>query len=497
MVTDMSGLQLHPYENAGSGGEDGLDAFRPAAFLNDISTLLEGEKDDTDLNVAELSQSTSKTPKKRKSSISPASPKKSRSITMASRTKKSHLVPSSPGSNGLSAASDSTNVLTAADPSSHVDEKKTANPADANAIRTIAQAAVNALIDNVDKSKEKRPNDNVDTSTAHIKALTGNNWVYASTAIANAAPATAVSVSFNKTGQTNASRGVRRQPLTADERASQNRDRNREHARNTRLRKKAYVDELKRTLIELVAQRDEAEQERRRLEQMEKEQKEVRFRVIEEFLKLRGSNEANVARWSAILDEKFTLALPVTRYRKMVPSAPDFEQKLLGVSDCMADASNLLAFLRNFHESAMLQYKCDREGFVMDGTVGILEWEASVTGTDHVYKGNFRGTFCPSSNKLVAAKMMFDTGAIHANERPCMKRNVSMADIDRAHVEEDTCSDADAILSSIGIPRVVAPSNLSGNVVAPSVGSSSVSEKDDVSSTDGSLSCSVAEKQDT
>jgi hypothetical protein len=37
---------------------------------------------------------------------------------------------------------------------------------------------------------------------------------------------------------------ARRQYLTPDERARQNRDRNREHARNTRLHKKAYVEEL-------------------------------------------------------------------------------------------------------------------------------------------------------------------------------------------------------------------------------------------------------------
>ena len=43
----------------------------------------------------------------------------------------------------------------------------------------------------------------------------------------------------------------RKRKLTPAEKQQQNRDRNREHARNTRLRKKAYVDKLKVQLYSL------------------------------------------------------------------------------------------------------------------------------------------------------------------------------------------------------------------------------------------------------
>ena len=115
-----------------------------------------------------------------------------------------------------------------------------------------------------------------------------------------------------------AARNARRATLSQEERAKQNRDRNREHARNTRLRKKAYVEELKRTLTELVSQRDAAEVERRHEAQRNREQREVRFRVMEEFLKLRGRNEPNAVRWVAILEDGFTFALPRTPFRRMV-----------------------------------------------------------------------------------------------------------------------------------------------------------------------------------
>ena len=217
----------------------------------------------------------------------------------------------------------------------------------------------------------------VNTSTDHIHALTSSNWVAACNAsgvtnfssnssnssVASNAPTTssAPTVVTSSTtvspitisGSTNVGNPVtagnannsltaaqqqaaaaaaqaaankrRRQNLTADERAKQNRDRNREHARNTRLRKKAYVEELKKTLTELVHQRDAAEVERKRLAQRELEQREVRFRVLEEFLKLRGGakaatiiNGATESKWCAILEDQFQLTLPVTSYREMV-----------------------------------------------------------------------------------------------------------------------------------------------------------------------------------
>eukprot|EP00636_Phaeomonas_parva_P016552 CAMPEP_0118850330 /NCGR_PEP_ID=MMETSP1163-20130328/236_1 /TAXON_ID=124430 /ORGANISM="Phaeomonas parva, Strain CCMP2877" /LENGTH=167 /DNA_ID=CAMNT_0006782533 /DNA_START=273 /DNA_END=773 /DNA_ORIENTATION=+ len=56
------------------------------------------------------------------------------------------------------------------------------------------------------------------------------------------------------------SRGTKKNRLTSEERLKQNRDRNREHARNTRLRKKAYMVKLKELVGKL---RGEKERESR------------------------------------------------------------------------------------------------------------------------------------------------------------------------------------------------------------------------------------------
>jgi hypothetical protein len=253
--------------------------------------------------------------------------------------------------------------------------------------KTIAQAAVTSLIQNAGTVKEEPPEDPecvfdgpIDTSTAHIKALTGNNWVAAcSTTVAGVAP-------VSSAAESKANNRARRQNLTPDERARQNRDRNREHARNTRLRKKAYVDELKRTLTELVVHRDNSDFEKRQATQRELEQREVRFRVIEEFLKLRGRNEPNAARWAAILEESFSLTLPSTDFRNMVHGKPEnplnFEQTLHGVSEVMTDASHVSAFLQALNQSGTVsfQYHCDRKNFFMDGCNAMLEWTATSVG---------------------------------------------------------------------------------------------------------------------
>ena len=99
----------------------------------------------------------------------------------------------------------------------------------------------------------------------------------------------------------------------------------------------------------MVAQRDATDLEKRHSTQRELEQREVRFRVVEEFLKLRGRNEANFARWAAILEENFRFVLPVTSYREMVQTKTkaekgSYQQTLTGVSEAVADSGLFSSF---------------------------------------------------------------------------------------------------------------------------------------------------------
>jgi hypothetical protein len=272
--------------------------------------------------------------------------------------------------------------------------------------KSVAVAAVSSLMVSAATTTKTESSGNtqgteydikVDISTEHIKALTGANWV-AVCAGGDIGAGESVSSGTNDKGNNRA----RRQNLTPDERARQNRDRNREHARNTRLRKKAYVEELKRTLTELVAQRDSADLEKRHTAQRELEQREVRFRVIEEFLKLRARNEPNFARWAAILEDSFSFTFPITDFRKMVHlenGSPrrEVEQVLTGVSEAMSDSSHIASFLQTLGKDSnaaktpiSFSYNTDRKNFFMDNCNAVLEWSASSSGAIQQVRSLYR-----------------------------------------------------------------------------------------------------------
>lgn len=351
--------------------------------------------------------------------------------------------------------------------------------------KNVASAAVSSLIQSAStgttlKAKSlagPKPTEKpVDTSTAHVLSLTSQSWI---TACSNPIPTPAPSNSeVDK-----AARNARRAALTQEERAKQNRDRNRQHARNTRLRKKAYVEELKRTLTELVAQRDAADVEKMHTAQREKEQREVRFRVMEEFLKLRGRNETNSARWMAILEDGFTLTLPRTNYRKSVKKGNEgiaactktnLEQVIRGAGPVMEDSQYLSDFLQTLGSSsnqagqsnqAQIVYRCDRKRFFMDSNTSFIDFAASTSGAvnnglqnEVVFKGSMRSSFNPASNKLVSVDITFDTGAIVHQLEMMGHTVVNYATEDdvaeAALAAVNAANQANALLDSLEMPQM-------------------------------------------
>jgi hypothetical protein len=131
------------------------------------------------------------------------------------------------------------------------------------------------------------------------------------------APASSSSVLSNRTDvfTDDASKARRTDHLSADERARQNRDRNREHARSTRLRKKAYVQKLKELVEGLHAERTEEVRQRRVAIQHLSEMQNVRRAVVRTFLRLHSNYETDDRKWRTILEENFWLKQPVTPYR--------------------------------------------------------------------------------------------------------------------------------------------------------------------------------------
>ena len=103
--------------------------------------------------------------------------------------------------------------------------------------------------------------------------------------------------------------------MTTEERKVLNRERNREHAKSTRARKKAYVNKLKELVDGLHAERSEEARKGRVAVQHLAEVQRVRRSVITTFLKFHAEYESDPRKWSPILEDEFYLKQPVTPYR--------------------------------------------------------------------------------------------------------------------------------------------------------------------------------------
>ena len=103
--------------------------------------------------------------------------------------------------------------------------------------------------------------------------------------------------------------------LTPEEKKKLNRDRNRQHARSTRLRKKAYTNKLKELVNALHVERSDVIKKRRVAVQHLAEVQNVRRSVITQFLKFHSGCETDTKKWNTILEENFFLKQPVSPYR--------------------------------------------------------------------------------------------------------------------------------------------------------------------------------------
>ena len=131
----------------------------------------------------------------------------------------------------------------------------------------------------------------------------------------NSLPLPPIGPTSASAGTASSSKGQNGVELSAQDRARQNRDRNREHARSTRLRKKAYVQKLKELVEGLHAERTEEVRQRRIAIQHLAEMQNVRRNVTRNFLKFLSNYETDERKWATILEDDFWLKQPVTPYR--------------------------------------------------------------------------------------------------------------------------------------------------------------------------------------
>lgn len=216
--------------------------------------------------------------------------------------------------------------------------------------------------------------------------------------------------------------------MTEQEKVKVNRDRNREHARNTRLRKKAYLEKLKVTVDDLCRERDLLVTERASAANLLIEMHNTRTEVLMSFFALRTSNEKRRKLWSSILDEScFTCVMPVTPYRSFSASEVQLskcQRTIMGIDGMMADTSSLhvlfdtLVDRETFPRSKInFRYTLVTEEAVVSGNQVMARWV--MTTTNAVQCGSKtevtkQGMLCCKFNsayKIFALELMFDVMA--------------------------------------------------------------------------------------
>jgi hypothetical protein len=134
--------------------------------------------------------------------------------------------------------------------------------------------------------------------------------------------------------------------LTESQKKKLNRERNKEHAKSTRARKKAYINKLKELVDGLhTEQATEATNRRVQVQQLADVQR-TRRSVLQQFLKYHGGYESNPRKWATIVEDNFVLKQPVTPYRSFrrseIENSRDREcRKSVGIDAVIADSASI------------------------------------------------------------------------------------------------------------------------------------------------------------
>jgi PAS domain S-box-containing protein len=212
------------------------------------------------------------------------------------------------------------------------------------------------------------------------------------------------------------------------EKAKFNRDRNREHARNTRLRKKAHLERLRYTVDELCRERDTLVTERAGTATLLVEIHNTRTEVLMSFFALRSANEQRRELWASILDEScFACIMPVTPYRSFPASEVQVskcQRTIMGIDGMMSDTASLHIMLntlidRSRFPTASIEFRFTlvSDDVVVAGNQMMARWTMSTINAVQ-YGAQMevakQGMLCAKFNrahKIVALELMFDVMA--------------------------------------------------------------------------------------
>jgi len=166
-----------------------------------------------------------------------------------------------------------------------------------------------------------------------------------------------------------AKRGASNADLTPEEKKKLNRDRNRQHARSTRLRKKAYIEKLKQLVDGLHAERSEQDRKRRVEVQHLADMQKIRREVIKSFLAFHSGNVTDLKKWNNLLEEDFFLKQPVTPYRSFrcgeIEMSSEREcRRSRGIAAILGDTTSMAVMIESVGSRSARWMQIKREEFL-------------------------------------------------------------------------------------------------------------------------------------
>lgn len=245
---------------------------------------------------------------------------------------------------------------------------------------------------------------NSDGDSDDSKALFGNNS-FMQGMVPNSPMLSGMTMSFPKsdfgmqllpkedTSERKGKRGRKRPKITPEEKAELLRQRNREHARSTRRRKKMYVECLKKQVAELLAKQQQIDSGIfEPLTGSQAEEITIRKAMIQTFLQYRTTNVVERSRWRDLLDEAFTLTQPRTPFRASnMGEVFGNNRRVKGIDAVVQDTASVTAMLEmiksrvrqqkpDYRRGVSLTYTVDSSDILVVGDRLMCHWATSTKG---------------------------------------------------------------------------------------------------------------------
>ncbi len=195
------------------------------------------------------------------------------------------------------------------------------------------------------------------------------------------------------------------------------------------MRKKAYLVKLKELVDEIDKQTQCEEKERKVVGERILNMDAVKRQSVLLFLSYRAGNMQDRSKWELLLDEAFTFTLPITPYRAFLKTEVKGScRTVTGMDGVIRDSASIALMLQTLGQGnacwregvlngtgCKFTYYVARDDILVAGDLAMCRYLLKVDGCEKLgsdqacyQPGMLQCRFCPQTNKIVHAEMVFD-----------------------------------------------------------------------------------------